>query len=154
MKLPDRILLEKSILPALAADPRLPRVPLAGCDRRSAGYHRIFSGKACWTLDRLGPRAAFGGPRHFVGELREPGKFLPKGGLDLIVLNGLLGFGLDDPREAEAAYEACWAGLRRGGILLLGWNRVPEFRSVFPSRRGILGRFRRFDFKAAGGARS
>lgn len=153
MKLPDRLLLEKAILPALAADPRLPRVLLAGCDRRSAGYHRIFPGKACWTLDRLKARAVFGGRRHIVGELRELGKRFSAGGLDLIVLNGLLGFGLDDPAEAEKAYAACWRALRRGGILVLGWNRVPEFRKLFPARRGTLGRFRRYALAPAGGTR-
>lgn len=153
MKLPDRVLLEKTILPALAADPRLPRVLLAGCDRRSAGYHRIFSGKTCWTLDRRKTRAVFGGPRHIVGELGALGKKIPAGGLDLIVLNGLLGFGLDDPEAAEAVYAACWRALRRGGILVLGWNRVPEFRKLHPARRGVLRRFRRHAFAPVGGSR-
>ncbi len=153
MKPPDRLLLEKTILPGLAADSGIRRILLAGCDRRSAGYPRFFSRKACWTLDRIKTRAAFGGRRHVVGELRDLGNKFSPGGLDLIVLNGLLGFGLDDPGEAEAAYAACWAALRRGGILLLGWNRVPEFRKIFPARRGILGRLRKFTFAPVGASR-
>jgi SAM-dependent methyltransferase len=152
-RVPDRVLLERTILPHFIERPDVRRVLLIGCDERTRNYPALFARQECWTLERLASRARFGARRHVRGDARELSRHFPPAHFDFILLNGLLGFGLDSPEDAEAAYAGCWKSLRRGGMLLVGWNRLPKCARVFPRRTGTLARFRRHDFAPLGGFR-
>ncbi len=60
---------------------------------------------------------------------------------DLVVLNGVLGWGVDTTADAERALAAAWEALRPGGLLVLGVN---EERPTTPdlTRVDALARFR------------
>ena len=47
---------------------------------------------------------------------------LAAGSVDAIVCNGVVGFGLDDPQEADRSFTACANVLKPGGLLVLGWS--------------------------------
>jgi hypothetical protein len=48
------------------------------------------------------------------------------GSIDLVFLNGVIGWGLNDPGEAEATFDCLGKCLRPGGHLIVGWNDIPE----------------------------
>jgi hypothetical protein len=53
----------------------------------------------------------------------------------------VVGWGLDAPEAVEAAVVACHATLRRGGLLLMGWNETVRRKCAVLSQARALGRF-------------
>ena len=51
LKTPDRLVLDRVILPALAADPEYRRVIFVGCDWYTQHYEGMFAGRDYWTID-------------------------------------------------------------------------------------------------------
>ena len=137
-RLPDRILLEDRILPWFARESSLQRLVWVGCDAYTAAYPASFAHKADFiTLDVDPSKSPFGGPRHVVGSVLELTRHVP-GSVDAILMNGVLGFGVDSPRLAELSLLSCRLALRPGGVLLLGWNDVPGFRPLSPHQSRVL----------------
>jgi hypothetical protein len=63
------------------------------------------------------------------------------GSLDVIVCNGVVGWGLDAPQAVDAAVIACHATLRAGGLLLLGWNATARRKGAVLAEATALRRF-------------
>ncbi|MEO8358930.1 MAG: methyltransferase domain-containing protein [Vicinamibacteria bacterium] len=122
----DRKALDGEILPHFSADPRYQRVLFVGCDWYTRHYEAMFRDRNYTTLEVDPGRARFGGRNHVVGDLASLGKYFPDGSLDLIVCNGVIGWGLDQPAAIETAMSACVRALSPGGALILGWNDIPE----------------------------
>lgn len=121
---PDRRVLERDILAELAKDPRIERVLFVGVQWYTTRYPGFFGGKTFATLDPEPSVAAFGGTPHAVGQVQDLGTYFPSMVFDAIVMSGVIGFGLDDPREVDRALAACDQALRPGGWLVLGVNEL------------------------------
>ncbi|HVK06618.1 MAG TPA: class I SAM-dependent methyltransferase, partial [Armatimonadaceae bacterium] len=148
-------LLEQVILPDLARRAELRRVLFVGCAWYTESYERFFPGREYWTLDLDPEQARFGarGGRHLVDSAsRVAGHFAPAS-LDLIVLNGVYGWGLDARDDLEEAFGGFRACLRPGGLLLVGWNDVPEHTPVPLESIDALKPFAPWVFAPLGGAR-
>ena len=124
----DRRQLDEEILPALARNDRFGRVLSVGCDWYTEHVEDLFlrAGREYSTLEIDPQRARYGARRHIVAPLAELGAHQAPESLDLILCNGVIGWGLNDPREIEASIRACVEALAPGGLLLLGWDDVPE----------------------------
>lgn len=128
----DRRLLEQVILPHFAAREAFAKVLFVGCAWYTRGYRRIFSQREYITLDIEPARRRFGSrTRHIVDSLANLERHFAPCELDLLICNGVYGWGLDDRAEAERAFAACHACLREGGAFILGWNDIPQ-RRPFP----------------------
>lgn len=120
---PDRRLLEEVILPGLAAEPGNQRILSVGVAWYTQGYARAFEGRTFATLDLDPSRAAFGGTKHVVGDLRDLERhFEDEEAFDVILMNGVIGYGLDIRDDVDRALRACAARMRTGGTLVLGIN--------------------------------
>lgn len=139
----DRQLLENSILPALARRPGVRRVLFVGCARYTQHYESIFAGTEYWTLDPAPARRSWGAQRHIADVLQRVDRHVPPAHFDLIVCNGVLGWGLDDALDADVAFAACRQVLRVGGGLLLGWNDVAPRNRVRPGALAALAAYER-----------
>lgn len=139
----DRWLLERSILPALARRPGMRRVLFVGCARYTQHYESIFAGAEYWTLDPVPARRRWGAQRHIADVLQRVDRHVPPAQFDLIVCNGVLGWGLDAAVDADAAFAACRTVLRPGGGLLLGWNDVAPRNRVRPGELAALAVYER-----------
>jgi len=138
---PDRTLLERELLPSLARLPGLRRCLFVGCAAYTQQYGLLFPGVEYWTMDPDPRRQCFGAQRHIIDRLENLSRHDAGGAFDLIVCNGVLGWGLNTRRQAERAFAGCHARMRAGGHLLLGWNdRYPRNR-VRPEDLGALSRF-------------
>src|SRR4029079_6593764 len=90
----------------------------------TARYPSHFKGKTFATIDPVGAVAKFGGDPHVVGQLQDLAAAFPGMVFDAIVMSGVIGFGLDDPKEVDRALDACEKALRPGGWLVLGGKEV------------------------------
>ena len=147
----DRALLERHILPACARRSDVRRVLFVGCARYTQHYERIFSHAEYWTIDPLPKNRRWGARRHIRDRLERLDRHVAPGHFDLIVCNGVLGWGLNRREDAETAFAACHRALRTGGELILGWNEVFPHSAVRPETIGTLRRFARSAIHGLGG---
>lgn len=118
----SRRFLEDEVLPWLRDT--CPRILFVGAGSYTYHYERIFLADIAQftTIDSNPACAVWGARRHIVAPIQEIGRHRPKGSLDCVVLNGVFGFGVDDPSAMRAVVEAVHDILRPGGRMLLGWN--------------------------------
>lgn len=120
----DRKYLAAEIFPKIS-DGRYPRILFVGCRRYTQNYSSYFKGKGVdfWTTD-IDPAAESWGAcgRHLVCDIRRIDELVPTRSFDLVILNGIFGFGVDDSDSMNQALRAIHNILRTGGALLVGWN--------------------------------
>jgi SAM-dependent methyltransferase len=131
---PDRRVLEQQILPYYARARGREKVLFVGVKAYNRHLHAAFAGRAYVTIDPEPAFRRFGAKEHIVGLVEDLGQHFPPGHFDAIVMNGVIGHGLDDPAHVRRAMAACHAGLRPGGDLVLGVNeespRFVDFRPM------------------------
>ncbi|MBV8806658.1 MAG: methyltransferase domain-containing protein, partial [Sinobacteraceae bacterium] len=116
----------------------------------AAYQERYFSNIRFVTLEPNPEHREFGAAAHIVAPLESLDKHLPPESFDLILCNGVFGWGLDEFENCQAAFEQAHRALRPNGHLLLGWNDVPR-RVPFPLETiPSLGQFRKYDFPPFG----
>lgn len=130
---PDRRILERMILPQLAADRNLRRVLSVGVKFYTARYGRGFRPGVWVTMDADAAVQKHGAAEHVVGRIENAEAFAP-GTFDAIVANGVIGWGLNSREGVEAALLSAAAWLRPGGWLILGLN---EKRPQTPPIEGL-----------------
>ncbi|TWU46063.1 hypothetical protein Poly51_54580 [Rubripirellula tenax] len=122
--LPDRRYLRKTMLPAMAkACPA--NVLLAGTRRYTRRYPAAFDPHVTkvWTIDFDPGAERFGnGSLHHTGDMCEVDQVFQGVLFDVIHVNGLLGFGVNEPAEVCRMVEACHRALKPNGSLMLGWD--------------------------------
>lgn len=122
--MPDRRYMEGSILPAVVGlGPR--RVLDVGLESYTRHYARMYPpGCEYWTIDNNPEVARHAQPgRHIVGDVRDIASHFEPGSLDVVLMNGPFGYGIDEVADQERTIEAVRTVLAPGGRLLVGWNR-------------------------------
>ncbi len=137
----DRRILVQVILPEYARQADTARVLFVGCASYTQRYGEIFGGREYWTIDPVARRRRYGSERHIVDQLQNLGSHVQPGYFDLVVCNGVLGWGLNALDDANTALAACHTHLRAGGDLLLGWNDIAPRNRVLPEDIPALRRF-------------
>jgi hypothetical protein len=95
-KTEDRKILEDTILPAIAGSPEYQRILFIGCDWYTRGYQRVFAGRDYWTLEIDSSKSKYGARQHIVDSAENLALHFKPNSLDIIVCNGVIGWGLDD----------------------------------------------------------
>ena len=119
---PDRRVLENAILPAIAADPARARVLFVGVQPYTQGYPALFSGRSFATIDPDPNVAAMGAPRHVVDGVENLLRHFAPGAFDAIVMNGVIGWGLNEASQIDRALQVLAEALDHHGLLVLGVN--------------------------------
>jgi len=150
----DRRVLEQVIFPYFLALPDTGRVLFIGCDWYTKHYERaFFAGREYWTID-ISPKARkFGGSRHIVGAMQDIDARFAANYFDLIICNGVYGFGLDGFEECNRALGAAWSRLREGGYFIFGWDDIPQRTPVPLDSIAALARFEPFTALPLGASR-
>lgn len=138
---PDREILEKVILPEYARRQDIKSVLFVGCDWYTRHYEKLFPGRDYLTLDFDAWKKQFGAARHIVAGMEDIDSHIEVNSLDLIICNGVFGWGLDSKEACERAFNGCFNTLRPNGELVIGWNDKPESRPVDLSSLESLARF-------------
>jgi SAM-dependent methyltransferase len=124
---PDRKFLEQQIIGKLLAAPELRRVLFAGVEIYTWHYKYLLADKDLYTIDWDKSKKRYGnGDAHVIGSVCNLDQFYSDGQFDVVIFNGLIGYGLDAAAEVDRALKAAHAVLREGGILIIGWNNTPR----------------------------
>lgn len=123
----DRHLLEGVVFKHYIQRPDVRSILFVGCDWYTRHYERAyFRSKNYWTIDPAPAARKFGAQQHLTAALQDLGIHLPSGYFELIICNGVFGYGLNSREQCERAFEACYRALRAGGHLVVGWDDIPE----------------------------
>jgi hypothetical protein len=122
----DRRVLEDVVFPYFLERPEFSRVLFVGCDWYTRRYNRVFAGKEYWTIDKNEKQRVYGAARHVVDSLRNLRRHFAASAFDVILCNGVVGWGLDREDEARESFAASFEALREQGHFVLGWNDVPR----------------------------
>jgi SAM-dependent methyltransferase len=122
---PDRRMLER-ILADFAARADCRRVLFVGVKAYNEPLRALFAGRTFATIDPTPSVARYGGDPHFVDVLQNLDRHVEPDSFDLVVMNGVIGFGLDAESDVEAALVQVHRALRPTGDLVFGINeRIP-----------------------------
>ena len=127
----DRRVLEKQIFPYFVSLPQCTKILFVGCAWYTKGYSTIFNTKDYQTLENVPTEGKYGAKKHVTDSLENITDHFDEGQLDLIICNGVFGWGLNEKPRIEKAFKGCFKCLREGGIFILGWNDIPD-RRPFP----------------------
>jgi SAM-dependent methyltransferase len=150
LRMDDRRVLENIILPYFWDLDDINNVLFVGCDWYTRGYKKFFRGKSYWTMDINPDQSGFGARRHIVDSVTRVADHFRQGQLDLIICNGVLGFGLNDLNEFDLAIRGCFDCLRDGGVFILGWDDNDNRRPFPLESSRSLAQFDRFSFPPLG----
>lgn len=139
----------RSALGAYARLPDIQRVLFVGVRLYTRRCRSAFGHHAYMTIDRSPWMRVFGAPDHVVGSIESYRSDVP---YDLVILNGVIGWGIDNVASCEAALESCARLLRPGGHLLIGVNEERASTPDVTATRAI-GRFGAEEIPALGASR-
>jgi len=150
----DRRVLERVIFPGYLADRAVKRVLFVGCDSYTAHYEReFFAASEYWTIEPNPEMRRYGAKRHVIAPLERLANYFRERYFDLIICNGVYGWGLNTAEQCETAFAQCHSCLNPGGHLLIGWDDIPthtDRASVLLPEVASLARFDKFHFPAFG----
>jgi SAM-dependent methyltransferase len=153
LELPNRRVLEDTVLPGLANEPGVHTVLFVGCRWYTKIYAAIFKRQQYWTIEIDPEQAKFGSQNHhIIDSYLNLSRHVEPGTFDAIVINGVFGWGIDAPAETEVALYETLRALRPGGLVIVGYNNTPENHPSFldhPS--AALALFETVDFAPFGG---
>jgi SAM-dependent methyltransferase len=143
----DRYILEDVIFPYFLCRSDYHHILFVGTDWYTCRYHHLFKEKYYVTLDIDPASQKYGSPQcHVIDSMANLAAHFSTGELDLVICNGVFGWGLNDKNAVESAFRASHTCLRKGGILVFGWNDIPE-RLPFPTEEiGSLRLFKKLPF--------
>jgi len=142
---PDRVLLEDVIVPAFLDRNDIRRVLDVGVAWYTRTYPRLFRGIEYHTIDVDPAARRIAGRHHHTLSMTDLATVYPPDTFDLVVCNGVFGWGLDTVEQVERGLEASADVLRPGGWLVVGWNdmagrRIPDLDALASRRfqRAVL----------------
>lgn len=148
----DRIFLEQTIVPLITGlDMR--HVLFVGCRPYTRHYPKAFAshGLTLWTMDIDPDAERFGHANHHCTEdvLKLSNTTFPVV-FDAVIVNGVIGYGVNEPGEIDAAFQAFGRTMPTGSLLVVGWNTdrsidpltLPSARTLFCECSVVEGRSR------------
>ena len=139
---PDRVMLEKTIFPYLLRRTDYKRILFVGCAWYTQHYPWIFRDRDFTTLELCGDEARFGTERHIVDSCEHVERHFESESLDVIVFNGVFGCGLNEREACERTLNGFARVLREDGLLIFGWNDLPQMKPFPPGELAALKKFR------------
>jgi len=131
LKSENRLFLENQIFDLLNArfkqQSARARCLFLGTDKRSWHYPQRLDADF-FTMD-IEPKKAIYGNRgqHTIGSASTLLQYYSPSSFDVIIANGLIGFGMNQQQDCEALLAGAHALLKENGLLVLGYNDGAEF---------------------------
>ena len=142
----DRSILECLIIPYFQVSAEHEHILFVGADWYTQGYARMFGRKQFATIDASPAAARYGASHHVIDSMQTVGRHFRPESLDLLVCNGVIGWGLDRAEDADLAFDAAFRCLRPGGHFIVGWNDLEGHRPFRLSSLANIGRFEAWVF--------
>ena len=145
-KRPDRKLLEQVIFPELLRTPDYQRILFVGCAWYTLHYPKLFRNREFITMEISPDEAQYGGTTHIIDSCENIDLHFPANALDVVVFNGVYGFGLNELPAIERTLLAIHQSLRLNGLFIFGWNDQPATAPYRIEQLTGLNAFEPFDF--------
>lgn len=127
LKTNDRIQLEQLIFNEIINNPRLHSILFVGCDYYNKHYSDFFLDKDYWTIEPSIKRSKYGSKDHHISDyIQNLEKYDKQIFFDVIIMNGVYGWGLNAQEDIEKAILCCYDSMKKDGIFILGWNNIPQ----------------------------
>jgi len=146
----DRLVLERQIFTYYESDQNIRDVLFIGCDADTARYERFFDQTRFVTVEPDPNNRDFGATEHIVDSMENLDAYFEPESFDLVICNGVFGWGLDEFDNCQAAFQQAHRVLRDGGQLMVGWNDVPRRTPVALESIPSLSQFEKYDFPVFG----
>lgn len=140
---PDRLVLEDIIIPYFASKNEFSKVLFVGCDWYTNPYKKLFKKQEYWTIEIDEEKQKYGSKNHIIDGIQNLNQYIEPSYFDLIIFNGVFGYGINTLEATEESFAQCFEALRTGGVLVFGWNDVPEYKP-FPVME-ICEQLKKFD---------
>lgn len=128
----DRLFLEGEIFPWIVREVKPQAVLDVGCDWYTSSYESLLGVARYDSLDLDPEKSRYASKRrkgqHHLGSLLELHRFVAPASYELVICNGVLGWGVNGREEVEQAAVQMAMCLRSGGWLIVGWNDINERR--------------------------
>ena len=100
----DRAFLEKQVFAYLNREQNIQKILFAGVEMYTLHYAGCLPGKQFQTIDIDPEKAGYGATNHHtVGSVTELRSYYKSDQFDCIILNGLIGYGLNSERDVDQA---------------------------------------------------
>lgn len=120
--LPSRIWLHADFLPAVKAAGHK-RMLFVGTQAYNRPFYRHCQGLSVFSIDPDPANARYAAPSgHSIGFIQDIARLAPGEKFDVIVFNGIIGFGVNDVPAALDALAAMAGAAAPGALLVIGWN--------------------------------
>ncbi len=147
LKFEDRDVLERIILPCILINFNPKKILDIGREDYQHFYNKFFIGKELWTIDVDPEKAEFGAANHIIGSAADLKKHFRDDYFDFILFNGVFGWGLNKKDEIEDTFQGIFDILKPKGILVFGWNDIPDLVPVPLNEIVALRKFEPYYFK-------
>ncbi len=143
----DREVLERIIFPYLLIHENPRRILDIGREAYEKFYNLFFTGRELWTIDINPRRKKFGSKNHIIDDVVNLKKHFKNNYFDLIIMNGVFGWGLNQRENIETAIGGIYDILKTDGILVFGWNDALDTKPVPLEHIRALKEFKPYYFK-------
>ncbi len=126
----DRTVLENVIFPFVINNFKPGTILDIGRTEAQKHYNEFFKENDFWTIDINPSNKEFGAKNHIVDDVKNLSKHFKENTFDLIVFNGVIGWGLNNKEDVLRGIEEIHKVLRKGALLIVGWNDVPDLMPV------------------------
>ena len=150
LAVPDRRVLEQTIFPYLLGRDDFQRILFVGCHWYTWHYNTLFANKDYTTLEIDPARRRYGTKKHITDSIENITAHYADESLDVVMLLGVIGWGLDDAGTTDRSIAGIHQCLRPGGALILGCDDVPEHRPFPLADLDALKRFTPWTFPPLG----
>lgn len=146
-KFEDRDTLERIIFPYLLSNYNPQTILDIGREDYQEFYNLFFKNKILWTIDKDPSQKEFGAKNHIIDDVANLRKHFKSNYFDLIIMNGVFGWGLNNKQKIEKTFSAIYDILKPNGILILGWNNLDDLRPMALNKIKALSQLKKFYFK-------
>lgn len=143
----DRELLERIIFPYLLILKNPRRILDIGREAYEKFYNLFFIGRELWTIDRNPSHKNFGSKNHIIDNVVNLKKHFKNRYFDLVIMNGVFGWGLNQKKDIETAIKGIYDVLKTNGILIFGWNDALDTKPIPLEHIQALKQFKPYYFK-------
>lgn len=145
----DRRVLEEIIFPRILADLDPQKILDIGREDYQIFYNEFFKGRELWTMDIDPERQEYGaeGEFHITDDAANVKNHFEDNYFDFVLINGVLGWGLDNQESIQKAFEGIFSVLKPGGLLIVGWNDFEDTDTMRPNQIEALKKFKTYYFK-------
>lgn len=146
-KFDDRRVLEEIIFPNILAIRNPEKILDIGREEDQYFYNKFFINKEFWTLDINPDHKDFGAKNHIVDNATNLKKHFKDNYFDLIIINGVFGWGLNKKHDIEKTFSSIYDILKTSGILIFGWNDIEDLIPVPLNKIEALKKLNPYYFK-------